>query len=166
MDLLRRWFVRELWQLVPLHDSPNLVNWSVSIKPVKSYFLDRIIGEQGGGQGGFYPVWNFFLWPPSKIQNDPHPLRNGFWPPIRFWAGDVCFFREDIKKFAQKKNFRRLTPAPVLGQRAKTAIKFLGLDPPDPLCFKFLWPPSSKKIFWPPSRNDDLAHLWIEWNNS
>ena len=123
----------------------------------------KLIGEQGGGVRGVYPVWKKTLWPPSKIQNDPHPLRNGFWPPIRFWAGDVCFFREDIKNLPRKKKFS----PPYAGtsswpKRAKTAIKFLAWDPPDPLCFKFLWPPSSsKKIFWPPSsRNDDLAHLW------
>ena len=126
-------------------------------------FIVQTIGEQGGGVRGGSTPSEFFLWPPSKIQNDPHPLRNGFWPPIRFWASDVCFFRKDVKKFAQKKKFS----PPYAGtsswpKRAKTAIKFLAWDPPGPLCFNFLWPSSSKKIFWPPSRNDDLAHLWCK----
>ena len=61
----------------------------------------------------------------------------------------------------RKKNFHGTSSWP---KRAKTAIFFLAWDPPDPpLCFNFLWPPSSsKKIFWPPSRNDDLAHLWFK----
>ena len=40
------------------------------------------IDEQGGGgaKGVLPPLEKNFMTPPS-IQNDPHPLRNGFWPP-------------------------------------------------------------------------------------
>ena len=121
-----------------------------------------IIGEQGGGQGGSTPSEIFFMTPPLRFKMTPTPLRNGFWPPIKFWAGDVFFLGKDKKKFAQKKKFRpAYAGTSSWPKRAKTAIKFFAWDPPDPLCFNFLWPPSSKKIFWPPSRNADLAHLWL-----
>ena len=42
-------------------------------------YTHKTIGEQGGGgaKGVLPPLEKIFMTPPS-IQNDPHPLRNGF----------------------------------------------------------------------------------------
>ena len=43
-----------------------------------SLVISNSIGEQGGGSGGVLPRLKKKIMTPSKIQNDPHPLRNGF----------------------------------------------------------------------------------------
>ena len=56
----------------------------------------RGIGEQGGGWGVATTCSTKFLWPPNT-QNDPHPLRNGFWP--------LFFYRTWIFSFLSWRHF-------------------------------------------------------------
>ena len=120
----------------------------------------------GGVRGGFYPVWKFFSWPPSKIQNDPHPLRNGFWPPIRFWAGDVFFLRKDIKKICPEKNFfAGLCRHQFLAKEGQNSHKNFIEGPPWPPLFQFFMTPLdplAKKSFDPPLEMATL--LTYDWD--
>ena len=83
------------------------------------------IGEQGVGlEGGYPPLKKKIMTPPS-LQNHPHPLRNGFWPPTPdfelFKLATFFFFLEKkkLKKNFWKKIFRRLAPAPVFDLRGR-----------------------------------------------
>ena len=121
-------------------------------------------GGGGGVRGGGLPRLKIFLWPPSKIQNDPHPLRNGFWPPVRFLSWRK---KRHKKKIPQKKKILAgLRRHQFFAKEGQNSHKnFYRGTPLTPSVSIFLWPPSSKKIFWPPSRNGDLAQLWLNISN-
>ena len=105
-------------------------NWSTN----RFWLLITDIGEQGGGQGGFYPVWKFFLWPPSKIQNDPHPPQKWLLTPYKILSWRRFFFKEKTKKICPEK---KISPAYAgtssWPKRAKNSHKNFSVGPP--------WPP-------------------------
>ena len=78
--------------------------------------------SKGGAKGVLPPLEKKFMTPPS-IQNDPNPLRNGFWPPYPdfelFKLATFFLEKKNLEKKFPEKNFRRLTPAPVLGLKSR-----------------------------------------------
>ena len=109
---------------------------------------------RGGAGGGYPPLKKKNYDPPPSLQNHPHPLRNGFWPP----TPDFELFKLATFFFFKKKKSGRIFFLPAgAGTRfcpktPKSAIKKNCRPPPAPPWKNFLWPPSSSK---------ELAHLWV-----
>ena len=88
---------------------------------------------RGGVRGGSTPSEIFFYDPPLRFKMTPTPLRNGFWPPIKFWAGDVFFLGKDKKNLPRKKNFAGLRRHQFLAKEGQNSHKNFCVGPP--------WPP-------------------------
>ena len=102
------------------------------------------IGEQGGGSGGVLPRLKKKFMTPLQDSKWPPPPQKWLLTPYKILSWRL-FFRKDVKKISPAYAATSSWP-----KRAKTAIKKLAWDPPDPLCFNFLWPPLAKKYFDPP----------------
>ena len=91
----------------------------------KKYFYS--IGEQGGWLRGGYPLLKKSFMTPPNTQNDPHPLRNGFWPPtwiFSFLSGRRFFSRKKFKKKNLEKKFSPAHAGTGFGpKKPKSAIK-------------------------------------------
>ena len=112
--------------------------------------------SKGWGWRGATPCWKKNYDPPSSLQNHPHPLRNGFWPP----TPDFEFFKLATFFFLEKNSGRKkiFAGSSFCLKRPKSAIKFLLLTPLQPHPKKKFMTPLAKK-FMTPYSSKELAHL-------
>ena len=110
------------------------------------------IGEQGVGLEGATPLWKKKNMTPPSLQNHPHPLRNGFWPP----TPDFELFKLATFIFLEKKNLKekKISPAGAgtsfCPKTPKSAIKKFCRPPSSPTLKNFFMTPPSKNFYDPP----------------